>query len=172
MGALQQLNNTRIIIVTDDVQSARGLDATLEKDIYERADIIATISERVKQGVEKIVPHKKILVVSYVPGLPVTTYPGPSPYRDSQHAMFVGFNNTANFKSVSFFTKNILPQIRKRVPDFEFHVFGSVDCVECLEEPGYIWTKNIDEDLLWDALGKSFLYRPYEAVPVFIPQFF
>jgi len=158
LKAINLLKTSRIIIVTDDVQSARGLDPALERVVYEKADVIATISERVKQGVEKIVPHKEIFIVSYVPSQPVATYPGPSPYGESNHAMFVGFNNTANVKSVRFFTTNILPEIRKSIPDFEFHVFGSVDCWDCGKEPGYIWKKEIKEDLLWEALGTHLIF--------------
>merc|ERR1719233_584187 len=113
-------------------------------------------------GVEKIVPEKDIFIVSYVPTQPPATYPGPSPYGNSNHAMFVGYNNTANVKSVRFFTTNILPEIRKKIVDFEFHVYGSVDCWDCRKEPGYVRKSNIEEKLLWEALGTHLIF----AAPV------
>lgn len=109
--------------LTKDEKDLRVAETARSRElaIYGQADIILTVSEEDGRSVQKDNPDVSFRVLPNVhPLVP------PAGARNRHEMIFVGgFNHDPNIDAVLYFCAEILPGIRKAIPDAKFTVVGS-----------------------------------------------
>jgi len=94
-----------------------------ERAFLQRADRALATSERDAQLLEKLAPGLSTAVVTN--GVDTGYFHRPSGPRRKNHAVFVGATHYfPNEDGVLFFVQEVLPLIRRQVPEFTFSVVG------------------------------------------------
>ena len=138
---------TRICIDTGDIHFIREQrqaevyqDKTLfrkaaetrlrEIDIYRQADAVITVTEEDRKYLLAELPEARIHVV---PNIHEVQDDAP-PFEQRHGLLFVGnFRHTPNVDAVLFFVREILPRVRRKIPEVTFTVVGDAPPPEIQE---------------------------------------
>lgn len=159
-----QIPSVPILIDTMDIHYLREeREAELSKDnslkikakenkkrelaVYSKADVITTVTEADRSELRKFIKDKPIFILTDVHDPRENT---PS-FQNRKDLIFVGnFNHKPNEDAVLFFTKEIFPTIKSRLPEVKFYIVGNnpTEKVKALESDDIIitgWVANVKE---------------------------
>lgn len=130
---------TRILIDTVDIHFVRekrlaelgGDKKLLEKakatkkkelSVYRKADAIVTVTEADWDHIKDLLPGKRHFVIPNIHAIDE----GLPPLDNREGILFIGnFNHHPNVDAVKYFVTEILPIVRKRLPDITFTIVGN-----------------------------------------------
>lgn len=94
----------------------------VELELCAKADLVFVVSPVEADLLMRHIPKEKICLVSNIHA----TYPGVAKFTQRKGVMFVGgFQHPPNVDAVLFFLTEILPLVRRRLPDIDVHIVGS-----------------------------------------------
>jgi O-antigen biosynthesis protein len=109
--------------LTKDINDFQLAEATKAKelDIYSQADIVLTVTDEDARNLENETPNMTIRIL---PNVHELIYPTGT--RNRNEMIFVGgFDHEPNIDAIIYFCEDILPRIRKVIPDARFTIVGS-----------------------------------------------
>ncbi|AFH50273.1 Glycosyltransferase [Ignavibacterium album JCM 16511] len=93
-----------------------------ELAVYSKADVITTVTEADRSELRKFIKDKPIFILTDVHD-PKENTPA---FKERKDLIFVGnFNHKPNEDAVLFFTKEIFPTIKSRLPEVKFYIVGN-----------------------------------------------
>jgi len=99
-----------------------GRTKQIELSVIRKSDATIVLSKSEQKVVNELVPNAithLIPIVREVPGSPV-------PFNERSGVLFVGgFSHAPNIDAVVWFTKEVWPKVRERLPELEFKIVGS-----------------------------------------------
>ncbi len=99
-----------------------GRTKQIELSVIRKSDATIVLSKSEQKVVNDLVPNANthlIPIVREVPGSPV-------PFNERSGVLFVGgFSHAPNIDAVVWFTKEVWPKVRERLPELEFKIVGS-----------------------------------------------
>lgn len=113
----------RKYLTTKDLNDLRIAEETkkIELTIYGQADITLTVTDDDARRIQKDNPH---ITVGILPSIHPLVYPEGDPNKNE--IIFVGgFIHDPNIDAVLYFCEDILPRIRKVIPEVRFTIVGS-----------------------------------------------
>ncbi len=134
-----QVPDVPILIDTMDIHFLRELrEAKIKNDpkllaeakenkkrelaVYNKADCITTVTLKDREVLQKEIPHKPIFILTDVHD-PVENVP---PFEERKDLLFVGnFNHKPNEDAAVYFTEEIFPKIKEKIPGIKFYIVGS-----------------------------------------------
>lgn len=144
----------RIIVDTQEVRYRRlarrssifggeiDREKAVELDVYRMADVLIAVSEEDRAVLQRHFPKKPVVTVDLCTDIS-GPYRGGFPER-SDIAFFASFFNAGqrlshnqNIDAVDFFTRDILPRVKAKLPGARFHVFGAGS--SSLRFPGIVY---------------------------------
>lgn len=123
------------------------LTRSLECLIYSKFDKVFVLSQYDRNYLSSFAPSLDIAVLTYPASLDISDKINP---REENSILFLGaMDRSPNVEAVLCFWNNVLPLIRKRVPDVKFYIVGSRPLPEVLKlaekDPGTVVTGFVDE---------------------------
>lgn len=130
---------TKVIVDSEDVHFVREIrEAELKKDrkmkqgalekkrreiaIYGKADQVWVVTEEDKKALFKAGVNVSVEIRPVIHDLPVVS----SEFAGREGLLFVGnFNHTPNQDAISYFVREVLPQVRKSIPDVRLYIVGN-----------------------------------------------
>ncbi|MFN3873182.1 MAG: glycosyltransferase [Ignavibacterium sp.] len=93
-----------------------------ELAVYSKADVITTVTEADREELQRYIKNKPVFILTDVHDTRVST---PS-FEVRKDLIFVGnFNHKPNEDAVLFFTKEIFPLIKTKLPGIKFYIVGN-----------------------------------------------
>jgi len=95
---------------------------SMELSLMKSADVTTVISQTELELISLELPEQKIRLLPYARDIRGTK----KGFSDRKDIVFVGgYRHTPNIDAVKYFTAEIMPIIRSRLPDVRFHIVGS-----------------------------------------------
>ncbi|WP_290661941.1 glycosyltransferase [Ignavibacterium sp.] len=93
-----------------------------ELAVYSKADVITTVTEADREELQRYIKNKPVFILTDVHDTRDNT---PS-FEERKDLIFVGnFNHKPNEDAVLFFTKEIFPSIKSKLPEIKFYIVGN-----------------------------------------------
>jgi glycosyltransferase involved in cell wall biosynthesis len=107
-----------------DIAKQQALDTrSRELEVYRKADAVVVVTESDKQILQRVVPNSRVAVVPTIHAVAAEVPPFHD--RKPRSLLFVGgFTHAPNVDAVLFFCKDILPLIRRVLPDITLTIVG------------------------------------------------
>jgi len=148
----------RLIGVQEDLTMRNVLIAKKnEIDNYRKGDIVWAVTEEDKQAVIKEIPDADVRVVSNIHDAELTEYTDPG---TNNILFFGGYRHTPNISAIKVLALEILPLVRKEIPDAKLLIAGAhaPDEVRALaENEGVEFRGFIEEEDLPKLYEESFV---------------
>ncbi|MFF2480878.1 glycosyltransferase [Paenibacillus sp. NPDC058071] len=106
----------------------------IEFKLFSLADVIHVVGSFEQQVLQKLIPDKPIR------NIPLFPYNGlydrsTNDFADRKHLLFVGgFNHKPNYDGILWFIENVLPAIKREIPDIKLFIVGSNPPNDLLEQ--------------------------------------
>lgn len=118
---LRQYRMARLTGYLPDLKEALRRKAQ-EVEIAERADCTLVVSDSERAALRQACPGLKVEVVSY----PHEVFGCARPFERREHILFAGgFEHAPNADAVRYFLRDILPPVRREIPEAKFFIVGS-----------------------------------------------
>lgn len=124
---------------------------SVEFEIVAKADLVYVFSDAEEKLLRKAFPYKPVRTI------PVNVFEPPTldqlSLRDRDHILFVGgFHHPPNADAVRWFTREVLPQLRREMPNVRFVIAGSHPPPEVTElgGDGVEVTGFVSDERLWE----------------------
>lgn len=119
-----------------------------ELQMCKRSDLVLTASEPDKEALLKEEPKLNVGVIPLIYDfVPVT-----NSFSDRYHLLFVGsFDNPANVDAVLYFSREVFPLIRQRIPTIQFYIVGHnpPEEIKALAGPAIVVMGHVPDSHLW-----------------------
>lgn len=117
---------------SDLMRKAAANTQSIEIDIMRHSDATIVISQEEKHFLGCEAPEISVFTIPYVR----ETSPFSKNFKARKDIVFIGgFNHLPNIDAVEYFIKEVLPLVRKRLPDVIFRIVGS-------NIPGFVFKEN------------------------------
>ena len=101
----------------DDLEKIKGR----EFHLFEQSDIVTTVNPEEAEMIREAVPGKEVMVIHH-PIDRITHMT--TPFNERRDLLFVGSSHAPNTDAVIFFAGEILPLLKKEIPDIKLYVVG------------------------------------------------
>jgi len=112
--------------------------------LTENADCTLAVSEQEREILLELCPSADVRIASHI----VEPHPDSTDFGDRRNVMFLGsFPHVANVEAILYFANEILPTIRKSIPDITIEIVGTDPPAEVtdLEGPGISVTGRVPD---------------------------
>ncbi|MDE2349992.1 MAG: glycosyltransferase family 4 protein [Gammaproteobacteria bacterium] len=151
---------------------------TLDEELkaLRRADVVLTIQERESVFFRNALPGARIVTVGHISEVapPIVDWRA----RTANSLLFVGNDNVMNTSGLDYFTRRVLPRVRRAIPDAHLRVAGSASAAirsgAGVEKLGYVEDLGATYRTAWLALnpvraGTGLAIKSVEALSHALP---
>lgn len=105
-----------------ELKKSAELNKEKELALYSKVDCVTTVTENDRDELRKYLNNKSILILTDVHDPKETK----NQFEERKDFVFVGnFNHTPNEDAVIYYSKDIFPAIKKKLPDAKFYIVGN-----------------------------------------------